>query len=161
MKFMTLWLRTYQWVYLFRSGSNLCWYHRPLWTDWAGCIHNVNKFQVSSQLSVYNVWLALHGYMEQRNIVHSEDAKFFTILIFFLINFGTAEQAQGFFRQVTATEVDLGSTVQVSTHFLSKAARKTVAARHVSGNSHGQTGFAARLFPPWHQRQKPKQGFSN
>lgn len=46
-----------------------------------------------------------------------------------------------------ATNFDLGQTAQVSTHFLSEQARKTVAARHVSGNSHGPMGFAARLFP--------------
>ncbi len=44
-----------------------------------------------------------------------------------------------------ATRFDLGLTAQVSTHFLSKQARKTVAARHVSGNSHGPTGFTATI----------------
>lgn len=47
---------------------------------------------------------------------------------------------------ITATRFDLGSTARVNTHFLSKQARKTAAARHVSGNSHGPTGFTARLF---------------
>lgn len=41
----------------------------------------------------------------------------------------------------------LVSAVRVSTHFRSKQARKTVAARHISGNSHGPTGFAVRPFP--------------
>lgn len=49
--------------------------------------------------------------------------------------------------QTIATRVDLGGTVQASTHFLSKQARKSVAARHVSGNSRRPTEFAARLFP--------------
>lgn len=56
----------------------------------------------------------------------------------------------------TATRFDLGRTTQVSTHFLSKQARKTVAARHVSGNSHGQAGFAARLFPEAPKTKKSK-----
>lgn len=102
---------------------------------------------MSSLVGVYNIWVRLtwlHGIAKTRRQKHCLVGGYLILHNLKCSCHGTVARLAP---QTTVTSFDLDSTAQVSTHFLSKQARKTVPARHVSGNSHSPTGFAARLFP--------------
>lgn len=55
--------------------------------------------------------------------------------------------AAGIDPQTAAATVNLRGAVQKSTHFLFKQARKTIAARHASGNPKQSTRFCSLMEP--------------